>query len=284
MSQNSLARKLGVSPSTLINFKNGQWDKISDDMFHSVNSHFQNRDEKWKRVNTWNFEAINRVCDDAQASKRMMAIAGYTGAGKTTALLWYANEFSQVFYVLANTLMNKRTFLGALERSMGLKGGATIHEMVEGIIDKIRSYPNPLIIIDDAGKLSDSILPIIQLIYDATEERAGVVLAGTEYLEKMFRNGLRFNKLGYRELYRRISYWQPLRPPTLKKVEEICNAHQITDKDCIQYIHQNASNYGDIRNYITNARKAHSERKVPINRELLESLAVGNHYYNLAKS
>src|SRR3989337_3514150 len=73
-SQNDLARRIGISASTLINIKEGKWDKISEEMFYRLETYFRN-DTKWGFYNTHNHEAITNMCMDAQSNHRFTAIA-----------------------------------------------------------------------------------------------------------------------------------------------------------------------------------------------------------------
>ena len=56
---------------------------------------------------TRNMQKIEKIALDTQATSRMMAIAAYTGAGKTTALERVAYGIGQenIFYVLVDKLM-----------------------------------------------------------------------------------------------------------------------------------------------------------------------------------
>jgi DNA transposition AAA+ family ATPase len=280
-SQNALARKMGVSAATVINIKKGHWENISEEMINKLLAFF--RIDSWKIMETWNYKAIHGVCSDAMVNKRFLAIAGYTGAGKSTALREFAKKYEDVYYMHATSVMNKKLFLGAIQASMGIRDGYSVPMMMDAIIAHMNSANQPLLIIDDAGKLSPSIMGLIQIIYDGTETRAGIVMAGTEYLEEIITKWVRYNRMGFRELFRRIGFWQPLRQPTIAVVQGICAQYGITEKSCIRYIHEHAHNYGDIRNIIVNALQVKETSGQDIDREMLESLNVGKHFYNMNK-
>lgn len=282
-SQNELAKKLNVSPATVVNIKTGKWDNLSDEMVNRLLARFK-IDAEWKIRSTANFTAIQKFCQDARENKRFMAVCGYTGAGKTTALKYFAKNNNQCYYLLANSLMTRKSFIYELQTALGIKEGVNVKEMMDAIVDKLNSMAYPLLIIDDAGKLGPSIFPLIQIIYDATEYSTGLIISGTEYLEEIIKKGVRFNRLGFRELHRRISYVLPMSLPSEKIVAEICGVHGIEDPHAIRYIFQNTTNYGDIRNLITNAKKASQSQGVPVSRELMEGLHVGKQFFNLGKA
>ena len=88
-SQNRLAKQLGINAGTLSFIKNAQWDNISDQMVAKLRA--QLRLDNWQLRATQNFNLISKLCEDARTKHRFLAVAGYTGAGKTTALRHYAN-------------------------------------------------------------------------------------------------------------------------------------------------------------------------------------------------
>jgi len=277
ISQNGLANQAGVSAATLINIKRGEWEHISDPMVSKLRAFF--RLDDWGIRKTHNFSVISQICDDARDNKRFMAVAGYTGAGKTTALEYYTRSNTNAFYVLADILHSKRTFIQSIQQALNISEGSSIREMLESIVRKLIRLENALLIIDDAGKLNDSCLRILQIIYDRTFQNAGLVLSGTEYLKTKIDRSAKKDVQGFRELKRRIEYWQPLRRPTKKVVANICQDMQITDSQAIAYIYEHAKDYGTLKNLVTNAMKAAALNGVQVTRELLIDVHVGDHAY-----
>jgi DNA transposition AAA+ family ATPase len=281
-SQAQLARQIGVSDATIINIRRGNWDLISDAMLGKIRAYF--RLDGWQVRNTHNFVVITKLCDDARTNKRMLAVAGYTGAGKTTALRHYATSNAEAYYMLATVVHTKRTFLESVARCMGIVAPMGMSDMLIAICDKLNTGSAPILIIDDAGKLSHSCLRLIQVIYDQTEHSAGIVLAGTEFLKEEIERASRRNALGFRELRRRIAYWQPLRRPTQQIIAAIAKDFAIEQPDAVEYIWRNAKDYGTIRNLILNADAIRARDGVAITRELLAGLHVGDMAYETEKA
>lgn len=280
-SQNRLAAQIGVSAATIINVKRGNWEAISHAMIAQFKSFF--RIDNWGVRNTPNFAAITKLCEDARDQKRFLAVAGFTGAGKTTALRHFAQRNGEAYYVLGTVLHTKRTFLQDIQRSMGISEGNSIHDMMMAIIRRLNTGTNTLLIIDDAGKLSHTCLRLLQIIYDNTEFSAGMVMAGTEFLKKEIDRGSRKNLMGFQELKRRIAYWQPLRRPTKQIVQKLCEDYGIEDRAAIDFIYNNAKDYGSLRNMVVNACAAAEKDNTIVNREVLVDLHVGDMAYETAQ-
>jgi DNA transposition AAA+ family ATPase len=281
-SQAQLARQLGVSDATVINIKRGNWEAISDAMLQKIRAYF--RLDGWQVRNTHNYSAITKLCEDAKTNKRMLAVAGYTGAGKTTALRLYAQQNPETYYMLATVMHTRKTFLESICRAMGITVPFRMQDILTAIIEKIHSAQAPLLIIDDAGKLSHTCLRLIQVIYDETEHSAGIVLAGTEFLKEEIERASRRNANGFRELKRRIAYWQPLRRPTVQIIATIAKDFGIDDQSAIEYIYRNAKDYGTIRNMILNADLIRTRNGIDITREVLAGLHVGDMQYETEKA
>ena len=282
-SQNQVARKMGIAPATLSNMLNGKWNLISEDMLRKVKSYYR-LDDTWQIRRTQNLNAIVELCRDAQENHRMLGIAGYTGAGKTTALRHYAGNNMNVFYTHAHFHFQKKDLLRSIQQCMGLNEGGSVNDHIQAIVQKLNTVNNPLLIIDDAGKLNDANFRIIQVIYDATEFNAGIILGGTEYLKEYIDKMASKNKMGFRELRRRIAYWQPLFSPSPDVVARICQDFGIEDKNAIEFVISRGVDYGTIRNIITNARRKAEQGEGKINRELLASLNIGEDDYQAIAS
>lgn len=125
--------------------------------------------------------------------------------------------------------------------------------------------------LDDVGKLNDSCLRLIRLLYDKTVDRIGIVLAGTTNFKSHIDMRVRKDTMGFRELHRRIEYWQELRKPEDKVVEVICQYHGIKDDLCIKHIlTYHSSNFGKLKSTLTNLQRLKKDEEVSL--ELLQRI------------
>lgn len=278
VSQRQLAQQIGVSDATIINIKRGDIEgKVSDQMLAKVQSYF--RIDSWQVRNTRNFSSITKLCKEAQGECRFVGVAGYSGAGKTTAFRHYHRTNSGAFYVLATVLDTKRTFIEKIQRSMGLREGGSITAMMDAIVRKMIATPDALLIIDDAGKLSKTCFRLIQIIYDVTEYSAGIVLGGVDFLKTEIDRLAKRKVMGFEELSRRIVYWQPLYRPSPKVIKTIAADYGISDAGAVKYLLANAEDYGTLRAMIENAKKLSAKMNLPITREIMVDLHVGDIAY-----
>jgi DNA transposition AAA+ family ATPase len=278
-----LAKTLNISSALISQIKNGNWNNISDAVWNQLAAHF--RVDGWRVVTTENYVSISKLCEDAQQNHRLLAISGYTGAGKTKTLTHYTDKNANVFYVLCNRLMTQKSFLQEILKSMGLDYHGSKQELMNGIINYMRGNANCLLILDDFAKVTDNIYQLIQQIYDETVDKGvgGMVIAGTEYLKQHIDQKASKNKLGFRELRRRIGYWQSLKRPTKRNVEAIVkhNLDEVSDKE-IEYVFNQIKNkdFGTLREFVINYQRALMSAKGLDKLEVLQSIKIGDMNYS----
>jgi DNA transposition AAA+ family ATPase len=224
---------------------------------------------------TINFGLAINLLQNAQTYSRFLALTGATGNGKTHALKLYARRNANAYYVLCDSEMSKKRFMQAILQAIGVRpddAGTNNGEMLAAIVRKLNSDNSPLLILDDAGKLNDSMLRVIQIIYDRTENHAGLVIAGTEYLAESVEKKARRNVMGFRELRRRVAYWESLEGISAEDVKSICEKNEVTDEGVIKYLVSNCHDFGTIRNMITNLKAMAKALGQPMSRDMLVNM------------
>ncbi len=260
VSQNQLAEKMGISPAQFINIRTPKkWHLVSEKMWQRAAVFFSMQTD-WKILEVKNYQKVMFASSEAKKHSRFIAIAGRSGYGKTTALKAYARNTKNVFYVLSKDIMSRKGFFRAVAKVLGVEVHGNIEMLLENIITKLNSLESPLLIIDDAGKLNDGNYRNIQLLYDETEKKAGIVIAGTlhlkEYINKMVFKG----KYGFDELSRRVNKWVTLEEPTKKEIEAVATNNGISDNDSINFLYNTCKNYGTLNSVIVIAK---SESETP---------------------
>lgn len=250
-----LARTTSISQAAMSQLLKGQYPGKTDEMLRRLSTATSYRSSDWKILQTPNFRTIQKMCKDAQDDSRMFGIYGETGFGKTVALTYYHSQSPNSYYILSNVLWKQKDFLRAIQRALGSDHYGTIVEMAEDIIDRLLSKDKPLIIIDDIGKIKEhpKCFYLLQLIYDRTEGRCGIITCGTKafpvFIEKMANK----DSMGFRELRRRVSFWQSLSDKVERKfIDAICKEYGITLPAAIDFVAKATSNYGDVKELITN--------------------------------
>ena len=249
-SQRQFAQRIGVSDATVSKLTAGNWADISDAMWRKFAQFFGL--ESWAIVKTANYATIHAVCEDAQARHRMRVVSGATGTGKTTALEKYClrPDVRNAFYVLVTASMNEKELVRRIARACGIQGETTTYGFLEAIAAQLNRLDHPLLIIDDAGKLKDRKLLLLQQIRDMTETNAGIVLGSVDYLYDNLHRGATRNRVGFPELLSRLGRFQALSRPTKAEVRAICTHNGIDDEQIAAHIYAHSQDYRQVKDAV----------------------------------
>lgn len=246
-SQAKAARLLKVSEAILIGIKKGDWDNISDDMWRKIGKQvgLSKRDE-WRIVPTQGFNEILTILEDAQETNSMFALTAQEGAGKDTAIKYYAEHNCNVYVINCSEYFNRKRFLSKILTAMAKDSSGSVSEMMDIIIDTVLKQELPLLIFNEADKLNDQVLYFLISFYNELENRCGIVLTATGYLAKKIQRGRSLRRKGYAELYSRIGRKLiEIETTTKTDIKNICEANGVKDPEFISYIYNEYE--GDLR-------------------------------------
>lgn len=259
-SQNKAANSLkGVSSATLSQMVNENWDMIKDDMWRNVAAQIGYNESDWVAVETRDFKILTGLLTDAQLFSNVFAVTGAAGTGKTFTLRQYASSYRRVYLLQCAEFWNKKMFLQELLSIMGRDGaGSSVAEMMYEIVIELKKQDNPLIILDEADKLSDLVLYFFITLYNQLEDQAGIVMCATNFLEKRIKRGVQKNIKGYNEIYSRIGRkCIELRGLSQADISAVCRANGIDDDKKITEVINECE--GDLRRV---KRKIHSLKNI----------------------
>lgn len=246
-SANKVSVKCEISNATISNMVNENWDLIKIEMWLKVAGKLGVQFSGWQIAETTNFKMMNHVLTDAKNASLFIPVSEKAGAGKTAAIEVFTQANSDSVYRIRANEWAKREFLTALALSLGIeipKGVISVYQLGNKIIEffKDRAFQKPLLIIDEADKLKAPALRWLIAFFNELEDIVGVVISGTENLEKEIVKGVKMQAKGYDEIASRFGRnFVHLIGSTMKDVELICQANGIDNKETITKIFNECS-------------------------------------------
>lgn len=231
-SQNKAANSMnGVSSATISKVLSGDWETISDEMWRTISAQTGHETKGWQIAETRAYKRMTFLLDTAKNDSLVMAVTGDAGCGKTEAIKNYTAGHRNVYHLCCSEYWNRRTFMGKLLQCMGVDfTGLTVSDMMDDIIDTLKRKESPLLVLDEADKLSDQVLYFFISLYNQLEEHCGIILCATSFLKKRIEKGIRMKRKGYEEIYSRMGRkFVLLQVINSEDVAAVCVANGLTD-------------------------------------------------------
>lgn len=242
-SQNKAAQSLGISAATLSSILSGKWKNISEDMWRNLAVQVRaTTTDEWQIVQTAAHQEMNYVMDDAQKWKNVTWVVGDAGCGKTTTAKLYESMHEEAFYILCSEDMKRGDFIRDIAKRIGIRtDGFSLRDNLDNIIMALVQMESPLLIFDEADKLSERVFHYFIDLYNRLEDNCGIVFFSTSYIKRRIKMGKRYDKKGYNEIDSRIGRkFFDLEATTARDVYAVCTANGVSDKARINDIIRDA--------------------------------------------
>jgi len=190
VSQNQIARSLGVSGGAISAWLGGAYKGDNEKLSHSIRVYL--RREKKRRqalaiptVQIDAYRQIHLAMDVAAEEIDIALICGQAGAGKTLALKEYVAQYGGI-YIRADKTYTQHRLTTVLADKLGVNIRSSAAQLTERIIHTLEDL-DTLVVIDEADYLFDSSLEYLrQVVYDAGN--TGLVLCGLPRLSSIIQN------------------------------------------------------------------------------------------------
>ena len=205
-SQKKAAGSLGISSATINKMLRGTWEDIASTMWRKIAAQLGSTTETtWRIAPTKAYRKMTFLLSEAQRNSLTLAIVANAGSGKSEAVKQYAQKHTNVYHIACAEFWRKKVFVQQLLKSLGEGSrGGTIEELMDAATEALSKKEHPLIVLDEADKLSDPVLYFFITLFNLLEGHCGLVLQSTNYLEKRIMRGLNLGKKGYEEIYSRL--------------------------------------------------------------------------------
>jgi type II secretory pathway predicted ATPase ExeA len=240
-SLSAVARKCNISPASLSTVLAGKYGADEDAMLQRIAKALDYRESHWNIVRSLhNYRTLATVFEDAKNESMWFCVSNPAGSAKTATFedLFNRDHTGSYTFIQAEEWSARQFLVKLVEKTMGEKALEGRYKTIAQLTDMVAGYFNdmslerPVLVIDEADKLRPAALRTLIPLFNRTEDRLGVILSGTENLEKEIRRGVRLHKKGYDELESRFGRtYITLRGASQKEVFEICNANGLFNEE-----------------------------------------------------
>ena len=246
-----------ISTATISNILNEKWNSISDAMWKRLESQLV-KNEGWQIFSTGAYQDMTLYLQYCQNNSSVMWVAAPAGIGKSTASASYAALHRNVFRLTCAPDMTRADFVHELAGQVGVRtNGMSVRGAFSEVLRHIVTLDKPLLVFDEADKLADSVMFYFISIYNALEDRCGIVFLSTAAIKKRITNGVLLDKKGYDEIESRICRrYVNLTPVSAGEIEQICLANGLQDPAAIGRVKADVRAFGnDLRRVKQSVRR-----------------------------
>lgn len=159
----------------------------------------------WKLAKTTVFQAITSDVEMCKAHSKAMIFVDEPEIGKTVTARHLAGTMNNCFYLDCSQAKTRTLFVRAMAKAVGITKRGTLWELKEAVKERLNTLTKPVVILDEAGDLEHNTLLELKEYWNATEGRCGWYLMGADGLRSKFETGIKYERVGYRELFSRFS-------------------------------------------------------------------------------
>lgn len=225
---NSAAKQavtLDVNSSQLSRIINGDTENVlSDAKWYSIARRLDvqlREDAQWVTAKTPVYQFIYAQLNACQQSSLSGLLCDMADLGKTYTARAYAKENKYAVYIDCSQVKTKQKLIREISKELGLGNTGKYSEVYADLVFYLRSIPNPLIILDEAGDLDYPAFLELKALWNATEGCCGWYMMGADGLKYKIERARYARKVGYAELFSRFgSKYQKVSPDGKEALDE----------------------------------------------------------------
>ena len=207
-SDTKFATSLGISPAQFSRIMKGDTESVVSDanwisIARKLGVNLTNEPD-WKPVNTPVFQFISAQLEKCQNESLSALLCDLSDIGKTFTAQHYVKTHKHAIYVDCSQVKSKQKLIRYIAKEFGVGSTGKYSDVYEDLVFYLKTLPNPLIILDEAGDLQYDAFLEIKALWNATEMMCGYYMMGADGLKEKIRRSINCRKVGYTELFSRF--------------------------------------------------------------------------------
>ena len=202
------AVSLGINSAQYSRIKNGETERVlSDQNWISLARHLGvnlNDAPEWKTAATPVFQFITAQLEMCQKNSMSAMLCDLSDIGKTYTAQHYAKTHRNAVYVDCSQVKSKTRLIRTIAKSFGVGSTGRFTDVYEDLVYYLKTLPDPLVILDEAGDLYYEAFLEIKAMWNATDGVCGWYMMGADGLKAKIQRAIENKRVGYTELFSRF--------------------------------------------------------------------------------
>lgn len=202
------AKSLGIDKSQYNRIKNGDLEKVLSEakwisLARKAGVSLNNVPD-WKSARTPVFDFITSQLEICQKESISALLCDISDIGKTYTAKYYVKRHKNAVYIDCSQVKTKQKLIRKIAQEFGLENTGRYSDVYEDLTYYLRTLPDPLVILDEAGDLKYEAFLEIKALWNATDMSCGYYLMGADGLREKIRRCIDQKVIGYTEIFSRF--------------------------------------------------------------------------------
>jgi hypothetical protein len=159
---------------------------------------------EWKTADTPVFRYVTKQLELCQSQGLSAILCDLSDIGKTYVAMHYKKTHRNVVYVDCSQVKSRPKLIRYIAREFGVGSTGLYSDVYGDLVFYLKTLPDPLIILDEAGDLQYEAFLEIKALWNATELSCGFYMMGADGLKEKIRRSIDMKKVGYTEIFSRF--------------------------------------------------------------------------------
>ena len=216
---------LDINSAQMSRILNGELDGVlSDAKWISIARKLDVQVEaagEWKAAKTPVYAQVYSQLQACQQEGLSGLLCDMADIGKTYTAKQYVKENRYAAYIDCSQYKSKQQLIRAIAREFGVSHNGRLTDIYSDLVFYLKSIPNPLVILDEAGDLYYEAFLELKALWNATEGFCGWYMMGADGLKRKIENNILYKRVGYAEVFSRFgSRYQKITPDGQEALDE----------------------------------------------------------------
>ncbi len=224
------AVSLGINNAQYSRIKHGDTERVlSDQNWVSLARRLEvpmGNAPVWNTARTPVYDFIMGQLLFCQQNASSRLLCDVPDIGKTYTARQFVKANKNAIYVDCSQVKTRQKLVRYIAKEFGVGHTGRYSDVYADLVFYLRSLPNPLIILDEAGDLDYAAFLELKALWNATERCCGWYMMGADGLKEKIRRSIDHKKVGYTELFSRYgNRYQKASPDSGEELKQFKSIH-----------------------------------------------------------